>query len=661
MAGTVHGHRTPGDTERPAHHINTSFQRVITQPTMPGIKDALDEIRKLKPGEKLVYTYIAKKHGVARSTLSRAHRRVQVPREVMTPNSRKLNDQQETDLINYIERLTARHLPPTRAMVRNFASAVASTPCSDKWVTRFLRRHRNRLTSQWATGMDSNRHNAESGHKYESYFKLLQQKITEYDLEPEHTYNMDEKGFAIGVLGRSKRIFSRRLYEKKQVRQARQDGSREWVSLLAAICADGTALPPGIIFASKNSTIQSHWVADIEAGKHQIHVASSPTGWTNNDIGLAWLEQVFDRYTKPKARLKYRLLIVDGHGSHLTQPFIEYCHQKRIILAVLPPHSTQTLQPLDVVCFKPLSSHYASELDDHLQQSQGLSPLSKGDFFSLFWPAWVSTFTAELVVKAFTAAGISPVNPDVILNRFRHTTPDDSGSVSSASTAYSADEWLKACSTLNAEVKDPRSVGARKLGQTIHHLSTQLEIANAELEGLRKKLYQKQKRQKHPTRQLDLQQHQEYHGGAMMWSPRAFREARARMAVAEREKQADELQKAEMKELAAATKLYKAKVAEEKRVARAREKEERDRVKAKKAEEAAERKVERERQRQARDAKKAIQLSQRGNRTTSKASAVKKKPARRAVGARSHPKPATPPPPARTHTTRSGRTATLYN
>ena len=39
------------------------------------------------------------------------------------------------------------------------------------------------------------------------------------------------------------------------------------------------------------------------------------------------------------------------------------------------------------------------------------------------------------------------------------------------------------------------------------------------------------------------------------------------MAVAEREKQAKELQKAKIKELAAATKLYKAKVAEEKRVA----------------------------------------------------------------------------------------------
>jgi hypothetical protein len=258
---------------------------------------------------------------------------------------------------------------------------------------------------------------------------------------------------------------------------------------------------------------------------------------------LAWLEQVFDRYTKAKARRSYRLLIVDGHGSHLTQDFIDYCDQNRIILAVLPPHSTQTLQPLDVVCFKPLSSAYASELDDYLQKSQGLSPLTKGDFVSLFWPAWVTTFTKQLVQNAFAATGIAPVNPNVILDRFGHTTPTDSGSVTSGSTAYSAQDWLRACTTLRAEVKDPRSVGARKLGQTIHHLSTQVELLHNELNGLQQKLYLKQKRQKQPSRQLDLQQHQEYHGGAMVWSPRAIREARVRMAVTEKEKEADELKK----------------------------------------------------------------------------------------------------------------------
>jgi hypothetical protein len=433
------------------------------------------------------------------------------------------------------------------------------------------------------------------------------------------------------------------------------------VSLLAAICADGTALPPGIIFASKNSTIQSRWVADIEPGKHLVHVASSPTGWTNNDLGLAWLEQVFDRYTKEKARRKYRLLIVDGHGSHLTKEFLEYCHQNRIIVAILPPHSTQTLQPLDVVCFKPLSSSYSNELDNHLQDSQGLSPLSKAGFFSLFWPAWVYTFTESLIKQAFRTTGISPVDANVILQRFRHTTPEDLESVSSGSSAYSAKDWLRACSTLRAEVKDPHSGGARKQGQTIHHLSSQIELLQNELTGVRQKLHQKKKRQKQPAKQLDLQQHQEYHGGAMMWSPRAFREARARMAVAEQQRQEEELKKAEIKELAAANKLYKQKIAEEKRVVRIREKEERDQVRAKKAKEAAERQAERKHQKQARDAQKAIQLARRGNCTASQASAAKKKPKRGAVCVRSHLKPATPPPPPRTHTTRSGRTATPFN
>jgi hypothetical protein len=36
---------------------------------------------------------------------------------------------------------------------------------------------------------------------------------------------MDEKGFMIGVTGRSKRMFSRAQWESKQVRAALQDGS----------------------------------------------------------------------------------------------------------------------------------------------------------------------------------------------------------------------------------------------------------------------------------------------------------------------------------------------------------------------------------------------------------------------------------------------------
>jgi hypothetical protein len=155
------------------------------------------------------------------------------------------------------------------------------------------------------------------------------------------------------------------------VTAALQNGSREWITLLAAICADGEVLPPGIIYASQNSTLRDTWVAGIKAGKHDVFVGSTPSGWSNNNVGLAWLEQVYDCCTKKKARYgrDWRLLIVDGHGSHLTMDFINYCDEHRILLAIMPPHSTHTLQPLDVVMFKPLSTAYSSALTTHLHKS----------------------------------------------------------------------------------------------------------------------------------------------------------------------------------------------------------------------------------------------------------------------------------------------------
>ena len=155
----------------------------------------------------------------------------------------------------------------------------------------------------------------------------------------------------IGVINRSKRVFSRRMWERKEVNAALQDGPRAWITLLACVCADRSALPPGLTYEAANKAIQSDWVEDIKTRKHNVFITSSPSGWTNNDIGLAWLEQVFDRYTKAKARRSYRLLIIDGHGSHVTKDFIDCCGSNKILLAILPPHSTNTLQLLDVVLF----------------------------------------------------------------------------------------------------------------------------------------------------------------------------------------------------------------------------------------------------------------------------------------------------------------------
>jgi hypothetical protein len=44
----------------------------------------------------------------------------------------------------------------------------------------------------------------------------------------------------------------------------------------------------------------------------------------------------------------YRLLILDGHSSHLTPQFDEICSQNNIIPICMPAHSSHLLQPLDI-------------------------------------------------------------------------------------------------------------------------------------------------------------------------------------------------------------------------------------------------------------------------------------------------------------------------
>ena len=97
------------------------------------------------------------------------------------------------------------------------------------------------------------------------------------------------------------------------------------------------------------------------------------------------------------------------------------------------------------------------------------------------------------------------------------------------------------------------------------------------------------------------------------------------MRLARQEKEAEEKEKASIKELAEANKLYNEKVLQEKRNARAKEKVERDQLKAEKAKEVAQRKAERERQQKERNTKKSIQKPQKGKRKVSQQQGARKK------------------------------------
>lgn len=78
---------------------------------------------------------------------------------------------------------------------------------------------------------------------------------------------------------------------------------------------------------------------------------------------------------------------------------------------MLSPHSTCTLQPLDVVMSKPFLLAYLRELTKHTHtQEPGKLSIKGGDSFVLFWMAWVISLTEQTTLESFKATGILPMD-----------------------------------------------------------------------------------------------------------------------------------------------------------------------------------------------------------------------------------------------------------
>jgi len=232
--------------------------------------------------------------------------------------------------------------------------------------------------------------------------------------------------------------------------------------------------------------------------------------------------------------------------------------------------------------FKPLSTAYSSALTTYLHKSQGLIPIKKGDFFPLFWEAWVASFRKQLVEKSFSATGIWPMEREVITQRFVKKAANQGDDSLNEASANRPNTWLQLERLLRAAVAGESSESAQKLSELLHHLQVDNELVHGENEGLREALVVKKKHKKH-GRALDLQQREEYHGGAVLWSPRKVHEANVRLDVKDQEEHQEKLAKANWKELREAAKLQKEIEKEERRVAAAEKKVEREKEKAEKA------------------------------------------------------------------------------
>lgn len=201
-------------------------------------------------------------------------------------------------------------------------------------------------------------------------------------------------------------------------------------TVVLACCADGTKLPPMIIFKRKTFLKEK-----IPSGVI-VHVHEK--GWMNEEGMKIWFNKVWSR--RPGGLLKKpALLVFDHFKAHVTQSVKAIAVDLKTQLAVVPGGLVSQLQPLDVSVNKPFKALMKKEWTSWMQ-SAGNDLTSTGrikkasiaqvcDWTLRSW----SHVKKEVVVKSFKKCSISNAmdgtEDDEIYQEEESDSSEDTGNV----------------------------------------------------------------------------------------------------------------------------------------------------------------------------------------------------------------------------------------
>lgn len=376
--------------------------------------------RVLKPN----ISAIAREYGVSRSLL-RARFNGRGTLTDRKPTNKALLETQEQAVIRWIDQLDEYGISPTPKMIEGCANQILrrNTPenvhaqrVGNAWVYRFISRLPKQFQLVKQKPIDKKRLTSEDIGLQTAWFDRLE--IAMRNIPSYNIYNFDETGFQLGQ-GKPQKVVTK--YQQRAAKGNPSNDTRESVTAIECICADGNDIvPPYFIFSGKYH-LRKWYESDVP---DDWKVNLSETGYTNDHIAFQWLQH-FDKYTKSRARGQQRLLLFDGHGSHLTYEFIAYCHDNKITPFCFLPKTTHFIQPLDGQAFQTYKFHYKSN-NNRIAQWGG-STTDKADFLEQIPEARDKAFKQKIIRESFSKRGIYPLRPQIILDQLdadREPTPE---------------------------------------------------------------------------------------------------------------------------------------------------------------------------------------------------------------------------------------------
>ncbi|ODM21664.1 hypothetical protein SI65_02508 [Aspergillus cristatus] len=334
------------------------------------------------------------------------------------------------------------------------------------WVYNFIQRQ-DELKTKYSQRYNHQRAKNEDPKIIQEWFDRVQITIMQHGIALEDIYNFDETGYAMGLIATAKVVTRAEMTGRPFLVQP---GNRERVTSIECINSTGWALPPCIIFKGK---VHIEGWYQYEALPRNWRIEVSDNGWTNDQIGPQWLQNTFIPATNSCTTGKYRLLILDGHGSHLTPQFDEICSQNDIILICMPAHSSHLLQPLDVGCFSPLKRAYGCLVENKARLN--FNHIDKFDFLEVYPQARTEAFKMENIRNSFAASGLVPFNPERVLGQLNiqlktPTLPGSQSTNSAPKTPHNLKQLEKQASTMKRLLRQRTQSSPRPTNDAINRL-----------------------------------------------------------------------------------------------------------------------------------------------------------------------------------------------
>ena len=106
------------------------------------------------------------------------------------------------------------------------------------------------------------------------------------------------------------------------------------------------------------------------------------------------------------------LLILDNHQSHISIEAITFAKENGIVLLTIPPHTSNKLQPLDLIVFEPFKTFVSQGITDWIIPNPGKT-ISIYDLPLICLTAWDRAVTPVNIKSGFLSSGIFPLDRSI--------------------------------------------------------------------------------------------------------------------------------------------------------------------------------------------------------------------------------------------------------